>query len=884
MQWSRIRALFLRRPLDERLDEEVQAHLEALAADYERRGLTPEQARYAARRDFGGVEPMKETYRNRRGVPWIDDLLQDMRFARRGLVRTPGFTCVAVLTLTVGVGANTAIFSLVDAVLLRPLPVRQPHELVLASHEVDGRSNIPVAAYEFRALRAHREVLADLAAFRPLPVGVGYRGETEMALGQLVSGNYHGLLGVPATLGRVLTNADDVVPRGHAVAVISEGYWQRRFGGSGTVIGESIHINGVPFTIVGVSARGFMGTEAGRAVDVTLPLSMQVGVFGPATLMNDASQARWLYLIGRLAPGVTRERAQVPLALEWDRLTASRVRPGRSPSKQTFRLLDGSQGRNDLRERFSLPLRILMAMVVLVLLIACGNLATLLIARSNARRQELGLRLALGASRGRLLRQLLTESLMLSMVGGVLGIAVAYLASGTLVQLMAGRDGDIVLDLAPNLRTALFTLTVSVISGVVFGSLPSLRAARFGIATAARVGTSAAAGSRWNQTLVVAQAAVCLLLLVEAGLFARSLSSLRGLDAGFAAGRSVLLANIRPSGTADGLTGVVNLVRDLSGTLSALQARSVTFSMDTPLSGVSMTRALEAVEGVPQLPDAEPVSFNFVGPHFFETMDIPLKGRDIRVEDDERAPAVAVVSRLVAARYFPGVNAVGKRIRTGGTDFEIVGVASDVKYGSLRGQAAPMVYLPYQQGGRDATRVGVLTVAVRAIDDAGQTAAALRREVRSLAPGAVIARLMTLDELTNSTLARERVVATLSVSFGAIAMLLGCIGLYGTLAYAVTRRTSEFGVRIALGASRSRLVASVLGDSLHPVAIGILLGTPLAFAAGSLSESLLFGVTGRDLPTYLLAVTMLAVSAVWASWLPARRAASVNPIMALRSE
>jgi predicted permease len=881
----RIAATFRRRRSDERLDEEVQAHLEALAADYERRGLTPEQARYAARRDFGGIEPMKEAHRDWRGLPWLDDLRQDLRFARRGLVRTPGFACVAVLTLTVGIGANAAIFSLVDAALLEPLPVRQPHELVLASHEADGRRNIPVAAYEFRALRAHRDVLAGLAAFRPLPVGLSYRGETEMALGQLVSGNYHGLLGVSATLGRVLTDADDVVPGNHPVAVISEGYWQRRFGGSGTVIGEPVHINGRPFTIVGVSARGFMGTEAGRAVDVTIPLSMQVGVFGPRPLMNDASQARWLYLLGRLAPGVTREQAEVPLALEWDRLAASRVRPGRPPSKQTFRLLDGSQGRNDLRERFSLPLRVLMAMVVLVLLIACANLATLLIARSNARRQEVGLRLALGASRGRLLRQLLTESLLLSTIGGALGVGLAYLASGTLVGLMAGREGGIVLDVAPSVRTILFTLAVSLVSGVLFGSFPSMRAARFGMAAAARAGAgAAAAGRRWSQTMVVAQVAVSLLLLVEAGLFARSLSSLRGLDTGFTGGRSVLLANIRPSGAADGLAGVVNLFRDLSGRLPVLQARSVTFTMDTPLGGVSMTRALEAVDGLPQPPDAEQVSFNFVGPHFFETMGIPLEGRDIRVEDDERAPAVAVVSRLVATRYFPGVNAVGKRIRTGGTDFEIVGVAADVKYQSLRGQSAPMVYLPYQQGGRDAARVGVLTIAIRAIDDARETAAALRREVRAIAPGAVIARLMTLEELTNGTLARERVVATLSVLFGAIALLLGCIGLYGTLAYAVTRRTSELGVRIAMGASRSRLVAMVLGESLRPVAFGIVLGVPLAFAAGRSSESLLFNVTGRDLTTYLLAMTMLAVSAVCASWLPARRAASVDPVVALRSE
>ena len=881
---SRIRALFRRSRLDNDLDADIGAHLDLLEADEVRRGATPEAARLAARRAFGGVEQMKESYRDRRGLPWIDDLRQDLRYALRGLVRTPGFACVAVLTLAVGIGANTAIFSLLDAVLLKPLPVRQPHELVLVSYEIDGRRSIPVSAYDFRALRAHRDVLAGLAAFRPLSVGVSYKGDTEMALGQLVSGNYYGLLGVSAALGRTLTEADDAISGGHPVAVISEAYWQRRFGGSERVIGESIQINGRPFTIVGVSARGFMGTEAGRAFDVTIPLSMQVGVFGPKPLMDDASQARWLYLLGRLAPGVTRERANVPLAVEWNRLRATRPGPGRAPSRQSFTLLEGFQGRNDLRERFSLPLRVLMAMVVLVLLIACGNLATLLIARSNARRREVGLRLALGASRGRLIRQLLTESLLLSAIGGALGIGLAYVARGGLVQLMSGREGDIVLDLAPNVRTLIFTLVVSVASGVVFGSIPSLRAARFGIATAARAAaTPARAGSRWSQTMVAAQVALSVLLLVEAGLFARSLSSLRRLDTEFTGGRSVLLASIRPAGTADGTAGVVNLFHELSSRLPALQARSVTFTMDTPLGGLSMGKNLDVVGRAPEPIDTDPVWFNFVGPRFFETMRIALEGRDIRVEDDARAPAIAVISRSVAARYFPGVNPIGKRIRTAGAEVEIVGVAADVKYNSVRELPPQMVYLPYLQG-RDAVRVGLLTIAVRATDDAAQTAAAMRREVRAIVPGAMIARLITLDELMNGTLARERIVATLSVGFGAVALLLGCIGLYGTLAYAVARRTSELGVRIALGARSSRLVAMVLGESLRPVAIGIALGLPVAFAAGRLSESLLFGVTGRDPATYILTTTLLVLSAVCAAWLPARRAASVNPIVALRSE
>jgi predicted permease len=880
--WSRLRALCRRRALDARLDEEVQSHLDELAAEFERRGVTPEQARLAARRAFGGVEQMKGRYRDRRGLPWLDDLRQDLRYAARGLVRTPAFAAVAVLTLAVGIGANTAIFTLLDAVLLRPLPVRDAGTLVLASHQIDGRQNLPFSAYQFRALRAQREVLADLAAFRPLLVSVSDRGDTDMAVGQLVSGNYYRLLGVSAALGRTLTEADDVQPGSHPVAVISEGYWQRRFGGAASVLGQSIRINGRPFTIIGVSARGFAGTEAGRPFDVAIPLSMQVGVFGPRSLIDDASEARWLYLIGRLPPGMSRVRASAALEVAWNRLRSVRTPSGRPMPRPRFSLLDGAQGVNPLRDRFSLPLRLLMAMVVLVLAIACGNLASLLIARSSARRQEIGLRLALGAGRSRLFRQLLAESVLLSTVGGAIGVGLAFVGSGVLVQLMSGREGPIVLDLSPNVRTLIFTLGVSLAAGLLFGVVPAVRATRLVISTAARPAATAHAGRRWSQGTTAAQVALSVLLLVEAGLFARSLSSLRGLDTGYTNGGSVLLASIRPSGTADGLTGVIDLFRDLSAHLPALRATSMTFTMDTPLGGVSMTKNLEAIEGVPQ-PDADPVSFNFVGPHFFRTIGIPVEGRDIRVEDDEGAPAVAVISRSVAQRYFPNVNPLGKHIRTGGAEVEIVGVAADVKYVSVQAPSTPMVYLPYLQG-RDAAGVGVLTLAVRAAGRMDETIAAVRRETRAFSPQSAIARLTTLDELMNGALARERIVAMLSMAFGAIALLLGCIGVYGTLAYAVSRRTRELGVRIALGAIASRLMMRVLVESLRPVAIGAAIGLPIAFAAGRLSESLLFGVTGRDPSTYVIATSVLVVSAVAASWLPARRAALVDPLIALRSE
>jgi predicted permease len=891
---KRLLAVFRRARADRELDEEIRAHIDLLAAEYERQGMSPADSRLAARRAFGAIEPMKARYRDRRGLPWLDDLRHDLRYALRGLGRARGFSAVAVLTLALGIGANTAIFTLLDAVLLRPLPVRQPEELVLPSYQIEGRRSMPFAAYQFRALAANREAVAGLAAFRPLPVSITHRGETVLASGQLVSANYHELLGVRAELGRTLTAADDAAPGGGSVAVISYGYWQRVFGGARDAIGARVEVNGRPFTVVGVTSRGFLGTEPGRAVDVTIPLSMQPGVFGARLLIDDASEARWLYLIGRLAPGVTRDGANARLTLTWDQLRASRV-TRRPQAAWPFALLDGARGMHGLRDQFSRSLLAVMAMVGVVLLVACANLATLLLARSSARRHEIALRLALGASRSRLVRQLLTESLLLSILGGTVGIGLAYVASDLLVQIMSrGTPQPIALDLAPNLRTLAFTLAASLAAGLAFSIVPSLRAARFGIATAARATAGvASAGGRWSQVTIAVQVALSIVLLVEAGLFARSLSALRDIDTGFVDGDRVLIAVVRTREViADQVVRQIRFFRDLSARASALDARSVTVSMDVPLAGgLSMARNIDVI-GRQREPSDDVVWFNYVGPRFFETMGIAVDGRDIRVDDEERAPAVAVISRSLARRYFPGVSAVGRRIRfdsaSGPTpgvpvDVEVVGVAADVAYTGLRTSPTEMIYLPFFQG-RGAEGVGLVTIALRAARSAEDTAAALRRDLRANAPDLLIADLATLNERRDAMLARERVVAALSMWFAGLAPLPGCVGLYGTVSYAVTRRTSELGLRVALGAEWPRLVRAVLGESLRPVLVGVTTGLPLAFAAGRVSESLLFGIRGSEPSTYLVAIAALLLSGAAAAAIPARRATRIDPIVALRVE
>jgi predicted permease len=880
----RVLAVFSGRRCERDFDDEIHAHIDLLASEYERSGMSPTDARYAARRAFGAVEPMKEVYRDRQTLRWMDDLGRDVRYALRGLKRSPGFASVAVLTLALGIGANTAIFSLVDAVLLKSLPVRHARDLVLPGYVIDGRHQRPFAAYQFRALRSTRDVLTDLAAFRPLPMTVTYRGETIIASGQLVSGGYHGLLGVDAVIGRTLTEIDDFTSAD--VAVLGYGYWQRRFGGATSVIGESIEVNGHPVTIVGVTARGFSGTEAGRVVDVTVPLSKQPGVFGARFLLDDATEARWLYLIGRLASGVPRAQAEAALAVAWNRAYASRPASRRPPAAPPFELLAGSQGLNQLREQFAMPLRLLMAMVMIVLVIACANLATLLLARSGARRQEMSVRLAIGASRGRLVRQLLTESVLLSGIGGTLGVGLACLAGDALVQMMSrGAPLAIALDLSLNWRTLLFTALASLTAGIVFGLAPAFRAWHVGAITAVRTTVAAGMSSRWSHGLIAMQVTLCVVLLVEAGLFTRSLMALRGVDAGFTDAHSLVLADVRTraNDSSNLVTRQIALFKELSVRDRALRARSVSFSMDMPLAGGSSFSQNIEVPGRVREANEPGVSFNFVGPRFLETMGIAVEGRDIRADDKEGSSPVAVISRSLAKHYFPGESAIGKHIRTGKEDVEIVGVAADVKYATLRDLPTEMIYLPFLQS-RSAAGVGLVTIAVRAMGGANETETALKEQMRLIAPDLMVARLSTLDERRDGTLARERIVSVLSICFGTLALLLGSIGLYGTLSCAVARRIGEIGVRVALGAQRSRLMTMVVGESVRPVVVGIALGLPLAFGAARFSERLLFGIRAGDPAAFMFTIVVLLGSACCASILPARRAASVDPVVALRAE
>ena len=572
---------------DADLEAELRLHLELAAENGRLRANGSDAGGREAAMRSGGMAQAMEAVRDQRGLPWLDDLARDLRYGLRGLRRNPLFTSVAVLTLALGIGANTAIFSLADAVLLRALPVTNPRDLVVLRQRGPGGDIFPFTSAAASDLAPGRDALSGLAAFRPLlGTHVGVNGEVELATAQLVSGNYHAVLGVRAVLGRTLSEQDR-----EPVAVIGHGYWQRRFAGDSNVVGRLLEMQGRSFTIVGVTPPEFFGTQPGRRVDVTAPLAAQTTKMPP--------NARWLYLVGRLAPGVSREQARAALRVRWAQLTAAQRLPSRPPV--TLEVDDGAQGLNELRRQFSLPLQILMAAVGVVLLAACANLAGLLIVRSSARQQEIAVRLSLGAARGRIVRQLLAESALLAAAGGAAGVALAYWVTDLLLAMMSRGRGPIVLDVAPNARTLVFAAAVTIVTAALFGLLPALGASRTDVQPGLKLGATGADSTRntWGRAMVAAQVALLVLLLTSAGLFARTLQKLRSVDAGFRQDH-VLVVSVSTGPAYRGASQRA-LYEELYVRFGALpDVQSISMSMDTPLGGeLSMAAGLPYPAGRP---------------------------------------------------------------------------------------------------------------------------------------------------------------------------------------------------------------------------------------------------------------------------------------------
>jgi len=863
------------------LDAELRAFLDMSAAEKIQSGMPPEAARREALLELGGLEQTKERVRTGRHGAWTDDVARDVRYACRTFGRNPGFTLVVVLTLALGIGANAAIFSLIDALMLRYLPVRAPQELLQVSIQpADSRTVSESLSYPMvTALAAQRDIFAGAAGFSSIPFDVGAAGSLTRISGALVTGAYYETLGLAPAIGRLLERADDAAGAA-AVAVLSDGFWLRRFARSPAAIGQTLPLNGVPVTIVGVSPEGFVGANVGRIADVTVAVAIYPRLNPSAASLLGPGNV-WLRVLARPQPGITPAGAKARLDAVWPRISDAVVAPHWPASRRqpmiaaTFQLTPGGTGWTLLRETYVKPLAVLMAAVGLVLLIACANVASLLLARASARQREIAVRLAIGAGRARIVRQLLVESALLSLVGAIGGVAIAWASSRFIVSLISEGPLGVVFDLTPNWHILGFTAAVAVGTAMVFGVAPALQATSAGPAPALRDDArSTRSRTRLLPSLVSAQVALSFVLLVGAGLFVRTLQNLQRFDPGFKSD-GVLLVNFEARRTA--------LPADLTAELQRVPGvMSVSVSTHTPLSGSVWSEP--AVPAGQPIPERDTAFFVGAAPGFFSTMQIPLiAGREFTDRDAAGGAGVAIVNERYAQRFFANQNPVGRRlaasVRGEKRDLEIVGLAKNTSAAGLRQAPPPTVYVAYAQ----LTGGFPTTLEVRAAGPIGAVASAMLGLLQVRFPNASI-EVVPLSDQVAATMVRERMMATLAGGFGLLALVLACVGLYGLLAYTVARRTREIGIRMALGAQRRRVVALVLEGATKLVAVGIGVGLPVAWAASRWIESMLFGIKPTDVPAVAGAVVLLGVVAQIAAYLPARRASRVDPMTALRHE
>jgi predicted permease len=892
------------------LDRELRTHIETEADEQEATGVPPEEAQYAARRALGNPTQIKEDVRMAWGLQWLETLLQDLRYGLRQLRRNPGFTAVAVITLALGIGANTAIFSLVDAVLIRMLPVRNPQQLVRLTWVTRNHGGDEFFSYPtFKLLADNNRTLSGMIAFHSLDnVDFVVDGQPGLASGQAVSGNYFTTLGVKAEVGRTLAPGDDSPHGGNTVAVISYGYWTRRFNRNFSVLGEGITLNGAPFTIIGITQPDFFGLEPGEPVDVSIPLGQVPRVkdgwaaTGSPYDIFRAPFRNWLRLMARLRQGVPRPLALANLEPIYKQamrqadeglkgLPIASGQAGESFSQIRLQLESGSRGLTALRQQFSKPLLFLLAVVGILLLIACTNVANLLLARASSRGREIGLRMALGAGRLRVVRQLLTESVLLALAGGIFGALMAYWGSSSLVNLMSHSQSPILLRVPPDARVLSFTALISFLAAIIFGLVPARRASRLELAMAVKDSGQATVSARHHlrlgDGLVVSQITLSLVLLVGAGLLVRTLEKLRDLDPGFAP-LNVLLFSLNPGIAGYSDTQVARLYEQLSKRIEAMPGvRAVSFSDFSPL-GRRFTFTLPSVEGYTPRPGENiPASVNFVSPGYFKTLGTGiLLGREFTDADRVGAPKVAVINKAMARYFFGNANPIGRRFSipewVGDTsEIEIVGVVENVKLHDLRDQTPPQAYFPWFQ--MPDSLFG-MTFEVRTASNPGLLAASVRRLVRQADGRIPLFDVKTLPEQVDESLVQERLVASLSGLFALVALAITCVGLYGLIAYSVTRRTHEIGIRMALGAQRVHVFRLVLGRGMVLAFSGVAVGTVAALGITRLMASLLYGVKPTDPLTFIAVALILTGVALLACYIPARRAAKVDPMVALRCE
>lgn len=898
MSWSRrVLNLFRSNRHSHDLDRELAFHLAERIDDLEAAGMSHDAAVVEARRRFGNYGGTKERTRDADVVAWLDALGDDLRYAIRALRHSPGFAFVAILSLALGIGANTAIFTLIDAVMLRSLPVSHPEELVQVTLADRG----PVFTNPiWEQLRDHQTVLADVFAYSAFNrFNLAPSGEARPVAGSLVSGDYFHALGVQPALGRLLSRSDDV--RGcPPLAVISDTFWRSEFGADPDVLGKTITLNSHAFRIVGVAQSGFTGLEVGQATSVFVPICSDAVLSGSNNAL-DGRSTWWLTVVGRTPPDASLARVRVGLRSLAPGIFEATTPPRFGAEEQqryrkaTFDVKPAPNGVSFVRQQYRTALLTLMAIVALVLLIACANVANLLLARAAVRRREIAIRVALGASRGRIVRQLLTESVLLSVVAALIGLVVAQWASRLLVSFLSPSDAPIFLNLAFDSRVLGFSIAVVMLTGIGFGLAPAWRSARVqpnaALKANARGVVESQRGLSLGKALVVVQVAVSLTLIIGAGLLLGSFKKLATLDPGFRPSDVLLVSMARPSrpeSNAD-MRSVYGQVLRRVRALPAVAAASV--SQITPLSNTSWNEEL-IVDGFSPKSGPDGLAyFNSVSDDYFRTLGTPLlAGRDFNDGDRLGAAKVAIVNETMARHFYKTAAPVGRTFRLRGVGdriegpYQIVGVVKDAKYQSLREETLPTAYIPVAQD----TTVGgglnlELNLELRATGTGAIALPSLKKTLLDVDPSLSVRFTQFATQVDNS-LRRERLLATLSGFFGALALLLATMGLYGVLSYNVARRRNEIGIRVALGAGRRQVTSMVLGEVSVMVCIGLAIGLGLALAMTRFIVSFLFGLAPTDVVTIGGSMTLLAGVALVAAYVPARRASRVDPMEALRED
>ncbi|MGA8741400.1 MAG: ABC transporter permease [Terracidiphilus sp.] len=908
---SWLRAMRHRRRLESDMEAELQLHLEHLTDDLIRAGLPPAEAARRARIALGPALVHKEGMRGSLGLRWFDELSADVRFGIRILAKSPGFTLIAALSLALAIGANTTIFAMGKQLLFDRLNVPHPEQLRMLrwngdGHEVvqsmwgdfdstaEGGMTSSVFSYPvYEQLRDHNQKLQDLIAFKEDGMNATVRGNAQRVNAALVSGNFYAALEVRPQLGRALQPSDDAVPGSGSVAVISDGLWQKQYGRSPSVLGQTVTLNQAVVTIVGVNPRGFTGVKNVLAPpDLFVPISMQpvVDPKGKTSLLTDATMW-WVNVVARTKPGVKDSEAQAALDVQLRAAVRATMPMAAGDTLPRLALVEGSRGLHYADRMFKKPIFVLSGFTAFVVLLACANIANLLLARGAQRQREMSVRLALGAGRARILRQLLTESLLLAAIGGAGGILLGYIGSGALPMLLtnAWERSDASFVRRPfDWGVFAFTVSVTLITGVIFGSAPAWLAARAEVSSSLKETAQRTSRRRKGlagKSIVAFQIALSTLLVVGAGLFVRTLVKLNSVDVGFQADHLVLFEISPPAYRYQGPKSV-QLHQQLEQRFAAVPG----VERVAPGSLAYISQSMDDTDFFPEgeiiNPKEKHAEYeNSVGTDFFPTLGIPiLAGRGFGLQDTSTSPKVGIINQSLARKRFPNSNPIGKRFKadrdTPSDWIQIVGICADTRYSDLRGNPPPQFFLPYAQQ----ASVGTLTYQVRTRVEPSALFPALRQVVQSVDRDLPIIDFRTQREQINATMQIERAFAALTAGFGVLALALACVGIYGIMAYSVAQRTNEIGIRLALGAQPGQVRSMILRESTWLTVVGILAGAGSALLLTRLVKSMLYGVAPNDPVTLAAGVALLLGVAVAAAWIPARRAASVQPMEALRHE